>query len=204
LLFTLDKFCVSVLLCENNEKDRENMTNTQDTLFKSFEEIVLSHIKRYGISEIKDLYKLIYQAAMGPEHNIRSVEDLKKSLESEMADMGKPLQGEALIEIIDPMSKIVRVNLRIYKGTGGTASGMANLFYKSAKRFKKDYARLLLYRDYLFDLAQKGKIPFDHDKVKRYWNNMEKKNFPAVHHSLSYAEKNRPAYRVVLKELLDV
>ena len=45
-----------------------------DTLFKKeediYKQILAAHVKRYPRLEIQDLYKLVYQGAMGSEHAV--------------------------------------------------------------------------------------------------------------------------------------
>lgn len=173
-----------------------------ETLYKTFENIVLTHIKRYKKLEIKDLYKLVYQAAMGPAHIFTGINQIQEDLTEEWLDAGKPLFQEGLMEIIDPRSRVVRVNLRIYRGMGGTISQMANMVHESAMKFRGDFAGLMLYRDYLSKMSREGTIRFKEDDLSLFWEQMEKENFPAVCHSSVYIESYRPAYRVILQELL--
>jgi len=173
-----------------------------ETLFKTFSNIVMDHAAKYSPFEINDLYKLVHQAAMGPAHIFTTLSDAEAAIAVEWVDMGKAVRGEPLMEIIDPRSRLVRVNLRVYQGMGGTIMDMANMLRTSAQTYTGDSATFLLYTEYVMKLSAQGKLPFSEEQAGDFWKAMEKSGFRAVHHSKAYTEAHRPCYRVVLQELL--
>jgi hypothetical protein len=58
-----------------------------------------------------------------------------------------------------------------------------------------------IYRLHL-TLAQVKQLPFSVDKLQTIFNQLERENYPVIHHSSVYKQSYQPAYRVVLSTLL--
>ena len=164
-------------------------------------QIIQKQIRRYKEFKVEDLYKLIYQVTCGGGHLLEDRRIAEKMLHEEWENAGKILKGETLLEMIDPRGGILRVNIRIYKKIGGSFARLFDLFIRSAESYKKDERRLILYWQYVLEMVSKDDIPFEEKTLTAFWNEVEKKGFPPIHHSKSYVEANCPSYRVVLKSL---
>ena len=125
--------------------------------------------------------------------------EAKKILFDEWEHLDKVQKGEPLREVIDPRGEVLRVNLRVYKKIGGNPRRLFGIFVRSAKDFLSDRDRLIRYWKFLVEMTKSGEIPFSKDDLEDFWIDVERKGFPAVHHTKAYAEANQPAYRVVLQ-----
>ena len=52
-------------------------------------------------------------------------------------------------------------------------------------------------------LAEDGELPFEQDEMQAFFKQVEENDFPVVHHSSSYEDAYRPAYRVIKQEYLE-
>ena len=99
-----------------------------------FEKILLSHSRRYPEWQVQDVYKLVYQAALGPGHMVKDPVSARAWLEREIGGMGEGAAEPA----IDPISSdgaIVRVHLRPYLADGGDPVSLLSAFLKTANEY---------------------------------------------------------------------
>jgi len=164
-------------------------------------QIILDQLRRHPGFGVEDLYKMVYQATCGGDHILTNKSEAKKMLREEWENSGRIPKGETLLEMIDPRGEIMRVNLRVYKKIGGTLQRLFDIFVRSAQGFKKDQERLVAYWETIMEWAEQGDIPFSKDVLEDFLIDVGRKGFPALHHSESYVDANRPSYRVVLKRL---
>jgi len=162
-------------------------------------QIIKDQIRRHRCFYIEDLYKLIFQITCGGIHHIESRSRAEKKLKDEWNNTEKIPKGETLLEIIDPMGEMMRVNIRVFKKISGQRKRLFNVFMKSAEACKKDEKRLIRYWEMIMDLAEKQTIPFSKDILEDFLIEQGKRDFPDIHHSDGYLDCNRPSYRVVLK-----
>ncbi len=62
--------------------DADDATESQD-----FQKVISYHVQRYPLLEIRDLYKLVFQAAMGSEHAAPDREAAKQWLDRELSTL---------------------------------------------------------------------------------------------------------------------
>ena len=163
--------------------------------------IIQDQLRRHQGFQVDDLYKMIYQTTYGGEHFLHDKTKARKMLQEEWENTERIPKGESLLEIIDPRGEIMRVNLRIFKKVGGTVRQIFDLFVRSAREFEEDRERLVQYWETIMNMAERGEIPFSKDILEDFYIEMGRKGFPVIHHSESYIDANRPAYRIVLKKL---
>lgn len=166
---------------------------------EQFRQVVEYHFVRFPSMEIQDLYKLVFQAAMGSEHAVPNREVAKQWLDRELSTL-PTAPPEPLSEPLSPDGALVRVNLRTFGERGGEMDSLLDAFIKTAEQFAGSEERLRRYWRYVEAMAEAEEIPFDKAEVQELFSEMQ--GFPAVHHSPSYRERYKPAYRVVLLELL--
>lgn len=169
------------------------------------EQVIQFHLGRYPKMQPDDLYKLLHQAAMGSEHAIPNREAASQWMDREL----EMLQGssdappdEALYEPLSPDGRLVRVNLRLHLRSGRETDLLIDAFVRTAEEFSGDPVALESYCARAVELARENLLPFSHAELEAYFAAMKRKGYPAVHHSKSYADAYRPAYRVVLRDLL--
>lgn len=163
--------------------------------------IIRDQIRRRPAICVQDLYKLVFQATCGNVHLLKNSKEVKSTLVEEWKELGKIRKGEPLLEMIDPMGRIIRVNLRVFRKIGGSVDPLFNLMVRSARMFSADRKRLETHLAWIADWAEEGKIFFEKEELTRFWSDMEERNFSPVHHSKNYTDAYNPAYRVVLKKL---
>ena len=167
----------------------------------SFRCILAEQVARYPRLEPQDLYKLIYQAAMGSEHTVSDNDMARTWLERELE---APADGpvEPAVETISPDSRLVRINLRPYSAAKGDRSALITAFVRTANEYKGTEGRLRRYWSYAEQMAADSELPFTHVALERFFAQMQEQGFPAVHHSATYASAYHPAYRVIVYEFL--
>jgi hypothetical protein len=169
----------------------------RDFLFQ----IIEDQLRRHSAVGIVDLYKVVYQATYGVDHYIKDKVLARKDLQVEWENTERIPAGETLLEMIDPLGELFRVNIRIYKKIGGESNRLFNLFIRTAEEFKKDANRMNRYWHSIMDWAEEDQIPFSKVDLQDFWIEVGQQGFPPVHHSEGYVNANRPSYRVILKRL---
>jgi hypothetical protein len=172
----------------------------------NFISILTKQISRYPRMQLQDLYKLIHQGALGSEHAVHDKEGARKWLHRELQDLqnGPP---EPIVDPIAPSGDIVRVNLRPYLHQGGDPDSLLETFIKTANEYRGSEEILRKNWAIARRMVSKGRLPFHLNEMDEFLNDLEREGFPAVHHSATYEEAYRPAYRVIatkyLPEILD-
>ncbi|MEA1979015.1 MAG: hypothetical protein U9N80_14085, partial [Chloroflexota bacterium] len=95
------------------------------------------------------------------------------------------------------------INLRPYLASNASLENLFEAFVRTANEFAGSTMMVKRYRSYAERLTGEGSFAFSCIELRTFFDQMEAQEFPAVHHSASYAAAYRPAYRVVLHEFLD-
>ena len=173
----------------------------QDT--RDFRGIVKSHLHRYPIMEIQDLYKLALQASLGIEHFMEDTTAMAAYLNDELRQV-KADEKESLTEPITPDSSLVRVNLRPFKARNGDPARLMQAMMMTAKTYHGARKNMFAYWGTIELMAEEKQIPFKKKDLGKYFQRQARNRFPAVHHSPTYERHYSPAYRVVLKTYLEL
>jgi hypothetical protein len=151
---------------------------------------------------IEDAYKWLFHATLGGEHAVTDDSGPRQWMEREWKGLGRPLPKEPEVQSLRPDGKIVRINLRPFKGRGGESEMLLAIFVESAKRFrsdKKEFVREWMSLGDALRSKPQGKLTL------RTWSKLDQEmkplGYPAVHHSQAYETAYRPAYRVILRDL---
>jgi hypothetical protein len=163
--------------------------------------ILIDHARRYPQWAMDDLYKLIYQAAMGSEHGMSNESSTRDWLMQELAHLG-PGPDEPLVDPISPDGCIVRVHLRPFAILQFQPEPLLQAFIRTAREVSPSQERLAEYAAAAIQLAEEGLLPFSVSLVTNSVADRRAQDFPAVHHSAHYRQLYRPAYRVILRDLL--
>ena len=175
------------------------VTSTSEEI--AFRQILSNQVVRYPRLQLQDLYKLIYQSAMGSEHAIQDMAAARHYLESEVNGLGEGLEEQTL-DPISPDRRIVRINLRPYITKGGDPSMLLTAFIRTANEYKGIWAHLRRYWSYVERMAMEEVLPFAQDELERFFVKMVAGGFPVVHHSMAYRAAYHPAYRVIARDFL--
>ena len=162
-------------------------------------EILAKHESRHPEWELADLYKLIYQAAMGPEHALSDEAQTRKLLLQEISQL-QDGPDEPLAEKISPDGRLARVHLRPFIKQGHEPELLLKAFLASAHTFLPSRDKLVTYAGKASEAACEGKIHFTQSMLQAHIAKLGAAGFPPLHHSDKYRRLYRPAYRIVLAE----
>ena len=163
--------------------------------------ILIAHPNRYPKWSIVDLYKLIYQAAMGAEHAAFDEAGARQWLLEEIRYLDSGPE-EPLIDIISPDGMMVRVNLHPFVRAGKNVEQLLDAFLHTAREFHRSAQRLETYVRAAVQEAKEGVFPFSADELATYMGQMKENGFPAAHQSPVFEAEYRRAYRVVARDFL--
>jgi hypothetical protein len=156
-----------------------------------------AHLDDHPLAGAEDLYKFLHQAVYGPGHAIPNRESAAVWMEREIEDLGPPLEGELPCEVLGGEPPLVRVNLRPFVASGGSADLLFEAFVASANLERGNSRRmgvvLSLAASYV-QCAGRGELA---PELTTLTTELSKKDYPAIHHSEAYVEAYEPAYRVV-------
>lgn len=167
----------------------------------SLEQIIVEQFKRYPELKARDVYKFIYQAAMGNGHLIKNEKafygNLCKEIETIDADPGMPL-----IEWLDPNGLLLRLNLGPFKATHGNLNKLRQCVIKTASDFQPSLDNLMNYWDIVISLSKETKISLKTSELNKFYKKMDIQSFPATRHSEEYRRLYHPSYRIINHKFL--
>jgi hypothetical protein len=168
---------------------------------KFINQLLSQHFARYPRMQLDDIYKLLHQAALGPGHAVNDADVARAWLEKEAAELGAgPVEPEK--DVISPDGKLVRVHLRSWVTAGRSLDDLNRAFVETANSYPPSRERLEKFCGCLGDLAAAGGIPFAQEEVAQYFDRIAQASYPVVHHSKTYTDAYKPAYRVVAIDYL--
>ncbi len=155
-------------------------------------------LKLHPSMQMQDVIKLCYQAAYGAEHMLRDVEMARKYFEGEWE------RTEAAdIPLFENISDTYcRANIGAWKCQGKSRDQLFGLFVRTAERKAHDEAAV---RELLAEAAvilAESQTEFTVEEFQRYCQEYMAAGAPAMHHSDRYRECEKPAYRLVRRDLL--
>lgn len=168
----------------------------------TIERIIAAHDQRYPGWNAQDLYKLLFQSAMGNEHAVDDEDAVRKWMERELREMGDGPE-EPLLDPISPGGEILRVHLRPMVNEDLEATLVLKAFMVSPAFFQGSKETLEIYLEAALDMARKGQISILIDELEEFVAKMRNAGWPAVHHSPEFEHHYRPAYRVVVRAALE-
>ena len=159
--------------------------------------LVTQHLERYPEMRITDVYKLVYQACMGPSHAITNCANVNTWLMQEW-DSIVANPDEEIYEDLSLHYPLFRVNLRPAKAKNIEPSKISDSFFNLANEFPKKPEVLVSIWGIVTQKIKAGKIVLpDSDDIDKFNEFIIAKEYPAMHHSEEYAKAYRPAYRLV-------
>ena len=167
---------------------------------KELIEFQQQHHPRLGA---QDVYKLFFEAAFGVGHVLADSSAAVSELLDELASVDSTSSGELLLEPISFYQDVVRVNLRPFKALNLNPSLLVKVMFQSARETLPDTLLFTRLWNEFSSLVRYGMLRFPADEV-RVWNaKVEAGSIEAVHHSPEYTAADRPAYRVVKRDLFE-
>lgn len=168
---------------------------------KKMKILLQQEYERHPEMEIQDLYKFVHQAVMGSEHAVNNSTDALDWMNKEISNLDFSIHNN-MMDTLSANVSIVRVNLRPYIEAGFNTNKLVDAFVKTANNYKGSKETLNEYLIYAKELIKHEKLPFDLNEYEDFISLQKENGFPALHHSKTYIEKYKPAYRVIAAEYL--
>lgn len=163
--------------------------------------LLTDHLARYPRMTVQDVYKLLFQVAMGAEHAVSDVESAGRWLRHEWQGLGEG-PDEPLSDPLSLDGSLVRLHLRPYVAAQGDPNTLLDAFVRTAREYHGSVHILQHYWHIANRLATAGLLPYPPAALQEFFTAMQARAFPAVHHSAAYTHAYRPAYRVIRHDFL--
>lgn len=160
------------------------------------QQTVLKNIKKYPMSDISDIIKLVYQNEFGGGHLIKDENTSLKRIQNELLNI-KQIFHTSVYEDIG--NGIVRLNLASLP-KDVSIEAVNKCFILSAKEIKGSNCRFEKKLCELLYLCKNNKLPFTEDAMSTYINTYKNNGYPIISHSYKYKQAYSPAYRIIKKE----
>jgi len=164
--------------------------------------LIIGHLHRYPLMEVKDVYLLLFQGTMGPKKLIYDDSRFEDQLGDEFARVS-PDETIPLWENLRPDGEIVRINLAPYKARGGDPDTLSTICLWTLSSFKGSLEDLKESWDTFKRLCRDGRLrKFELEKLATLDEWVVRHNFPPAQHTEEYTAAYHPAYRLVRREFL--
>ncbi len=161
--------------------------------------LLIGHYEAYPRLRPEDIFKFLYQSAFGCEHMVTSLEAVIRYIKDEASRL--QAVGQVTVEPLD--GGYSRVHLAVLDG-GLRAETLGRLFFLSAVREENGYERLMEKLTIATALVREGRLPLDAEAYKVSLAAWRDAGYGALHHSPTFREAYRPAYRVTSNEFADL
>jgi hypothetical protein len=151
---------------------------------------------------LEEIYKALHQAWRGPGHMAPSREMAGAYLAREWEGLEAAHPGEALVESLVAGAPFQRLNLRPFRDAGGSADSLLEAFLRSAA-MPSDSAAFVRDWEAVGGACGRGELPITRAAFDSLDALARPAGYPAIHHSAAYAERYRPAYRVLARSEAD-
>jgi len=167
----------------------------------TFRRIIRAHSVRYPFMRSTDLYKLIYQAAMGSAHRIRSINSARELFKEEISNIGSgPV--EPVVDIVAHDGSVCRINIRPYLQAGYNSDKLIEMFFRTAEVFTGSTIKLELYCWWILRMKADGLLSANIQDIDQCLTELAESGYPVVHHSSVYRDAYSPSYRVIASTLI--
>lgn len=168
----------------------------------TIEKLIKNQFALYPKMEARDLYKFLHQAAMGSEHAVKDTNAVKTWMEREVAGLDTTIQNE-FMEPLSPDGRLARVNLRPYIKKGKAPASLLKAFVVTANKYPGSKEKLINYLKTAKEMIARKEIPLEENIFNSLTEELSKSGYPAIHHSLTYEQIYKPAYRVIDTKYLE-
>jgi hypothetical protein len=168
----------------------------------SLQQILKNQFARTPMMQSQDVYKLIFQAALGSEHAVADEQSARIWLAHEISRMGVG-PDDPLHDRLSPDGRILRVHLRPYIKSGKDLETLLHAFIRTANEWHGTNETLKMYAVEAINFLQSRTGSSPCKDFETFFAGMESQGFPAAHHSGEYVRLYHPAYRVVCRQFLE-
>jgi hypothetical protein len=161
------------------------------------------HINRRPLIKPGDIYKLLYQGILGPEHLVDSPSAFAKRLLGEFKALS-PNLDDPFLEAIHPYKTLLRINLRPFKAAGLELDSLMDACLQTAARSWGAPEQLRsLWESVVSIYRQRLMAAFTPEEMDDFAVWLASHDYPAVHHTQAYRQAYQPAYRLVAADLAE-
>lgn len=171
-------------------------------MFTNYSELIHYHLQQHRGCEVQDIYKLLFQSIMGPEHLLHDPDAAQEWLRLEW-EAQPGVDDEPVFEPISLDGRIVRANLRPLKARGVNRLDVWNAFARSAQSPQAAKSIFITVWRQSLDWMRDNFL-FSEINILHFNENMRILDYPVMHHSALYKHHNRPAYRVLRPVFLPI
>lgn len=161
-------------------------------------DLIKWHLEHHPGMAITDVYKLVYQGVMGAEHLLQDEARARRYLAEEWAVVPTD-QTQPLLEPVSADGRIVRINIARAKADGILQNHVWLAFVRSAHAITPDTQAFERAWSLVVTGCAENRLPFEEREALDFGERARLHGYPAKHHSETYRERNRPAYRVARK-----
>ncbi len=165
-----------------------------------FLRILHAHARRYRNMTPSDAVKLAYQSVFGGGHMIADPDTALVRLRAEYDALPEKDNGSPLTEPIG--GGLVRLHLAALDPDLLPLEAVNALFCRSAELIAGDPEDFASALADIHRACGEGYLPFSADEFEAYLTQYRADGMPAVHHSETYREAYRPAYRIIREEFV--
>jgi hypothetical protein len=152
--------------------------------------------------ELRDIYKLIYQGAMGAEHSHPSAGEFITRLVNEFEQL-TPNHSERILEPVRSDGSLSRLNLRAYKCRYQSAEQLIPCLLATVRTAGTSLDGLISnWQEFIDACAARRITTFSPEESEQFTRWLEENGYPAIHHSTVYRENYKPAYRLIAGEYI--
>jgi hypothetical protein len=165
-------------------------------------DLIQQHLGWYPLMELADIYKLLYQGVMGPEHMVATQQEFARRLQAEFETQ---LQDDAqpVLEVIRPDHQLFRLNLRPFKASHSNVDELIPPMLATTKLITGTADDV---RSVWLDIShhvEQGRIArFSSTQLEEFSTWLTQQEYPPIHHSEVYTQEYRPAYRLISSKFI--
>lgn len=162
------------------------------------EHLVQRHLERCPASTLQDLYKLLYQATLGPDHLLTGSkrDSARQYLKQEWSQLDADPRGQ-ILEPIGLQEPFYRLHLRPFKARKLPIEAVWEAVLQTAGQTWGSQAQLRNNWQVLTAAIQEELFPYSVAEAEGWLQALDREGFPALGHTDLYRGVYRPAYRVV-------
>lgn len=161
------------------------------------------HLSAKGGMTARDAYKLLFQACFGVEHLLSDTAGVRARLLAEMETLGAAAGPESLLERISPDGAMVRLNLRPAAALNLPPEAIVQAMFRSAAETRPDTLAFYRYWNETTALIRYALLPWRPSDLVEWDARVQEGDLRPAHHSEEYRKANRPAYRVVRRDVIE-
>ena len=165
-------------------------------------DLLEQHLCWYPRMQLRDVYKLIYQAVLGSEHLVSSSEEFSHYLQLEYEHL-QPDSSQQLFEPLRPDGSLFRLNLRPYKSRQLGLARLISPLLLTPQLATGTQAELQAAWKVFSQLCRQKYVKnYSETAIRKFTRQLAAQDFPAMHHSEVYRRLYQPAYRLISTHLI--